>query len=159
MYGVGLAIESRGDPRPSAARLRLAVGQTPSESLARLLAEASTGDVAANERLQNAFAYDMVDAFDAADGVPRLEEELHLRGFASAPGEQYVETVMEGDPMQEVRLPEPPPRAPEDEDAARRRRREEGRRGARLGDEKRKLEFGRKRYDDVADEFARSKRS
>jgi hypothetical protein len=126
--------------------VQLSVGQTAQESLARLLAGAVGGDLAAVERLQTAFGYDIVDAFDAVDGVTRIEEEIHLRGFASQPGEHYVERVKAGDAMEQVAAPQAPP--PEHKDTKANQ--------AKSG--RHRIEFKRTRYDDVLDEFSRSTR-
>lgn len=143
LYGV--FPDARGpDPRPAATdvKLKLAVGITGAESLSRLIADGLTGDRAQAERLLTAYSYGQLDAFEDPDGVPRIEEELHVRGFVATPGGYKVEQVRAGDPMDAV---------PEAQDR-KKRRREEKRRGRE--EKSAALEFSTSKYDDAVDEFA-----
>jgi len=74
------------------------------QAAARLIAELLPGgDDLLEERLQTAFAYGLVDRFEQTDGLPALEEELHGRAFASAPGGDPVsERVRSGEPFAPV---------------------------------------------------------
>lgn len=144
VYGIFAGVGGREDPKPASADLRVAVGGTASESLARLVADALGGDLAATERLQTAFAYELVDTFDRPDGIPRLEEEIHLRGFGSAVGGARVEQVRTGDPLEAAPGGKPKGSGPPPRDRGR--------------GKKPRLEFTAARYDEVLDQFARATR-
>jgi hypothetical protein len=150
IYGISPDGDARGDTRPDPADLTVALGGTPAEALARIAAFGLPQDEAAAERLQTAFAYDLADTFDRLDGVPRLEEELHLRGFRSAPTEVIEEQVRTGDPLEAAPgAKEEQPRRDEDEDA-------DGAEGNERG--RTKLDFETRRYERVLDKFARKTR-
>ena len=144
LFGVFPDGGTGGDPRPAAQDVRVAIGGTASESLARMVAGALGDDESAAERLQTAFGYDLTDTFDKLDGVPRLEEELHLRGFHADAGDRREETVRAGDPLTEA-----PGSAPRVDEPAE---------GGGRGHAKTRLEFTQRRYDGVLDTFARQTR-
>ena len=99
IHGVTIDPAARRDPRPVANDVRLAVGATGNESLAATLAAAMSGDAELNERLQTAFGYGLIDAFEDPDGVPRLEAELHARAYGSEHGGFREERIRAGDPI------------------------------------------------------------
>jgi hypothetical protein len=103
IHGVRVLADARRDPKPDASSVRIAVGGTGTESLAALIANGLPGDPEVAERLQTAFGYGIVDAFEEVDALPRIEEEIHQRGFGSEPGGSRDERVRAGDALAELR--------------------------------------------------------
>ncbi|HET9564436.1 MAG TPA: hypothetical protein VFP27_07995 [Mycobacterium sp.] len=99
VHGVRLSPAGRADGRPAADSVRVGIGATGTESLAALVAADLPGTDDDQERLQTAFAYGILDRLDDADGIPRLEAELHARAFVSAPGGWREEQILVGDPI------------------------------------------------------------
>ena len=99
VHGVRLDPAGRADGRPAADSVRVGIGATGTESLAALVAAELPGTDDDQERLQTAFAYGILDRLDDADGIPRLEAELHARAFVSAPGGWREEQILVGDPI------------------------------------------------------------
>lgn len=76
---------------PSAAGIRVALGNTVTEALARLVA---TGDDRPDEtRILEAFQLNGLTLLNEPDGAARVDALLHAREFGSVPGEQYTETI------------------------------------------------------------------
>jgi hypothetical protein len=81
--------EPGGPPDPSS--IRVAMGNTVTEALARLVA---TGDNRPDEtRILEAFQLHALTLLNEPDGAARVDSLLHAREFGSVPGEQYTETV------------------------------------------------------------------
>jgi hypothetical protein len=76
---------------PSAANIRVAMGNTVTEALARLVA---TGQNRPDEaRVLEAFQLNALTLLNEADGAARVDAVLHARQFGSVPGEQVTETI------------------------------------------------------------------
>jgi hypothetical protein len=76
---------------PSADGIRVALGDTVTEALARLVA---TGDNRPDEtRILEAFQLNALTLLNEPDGAARVDALLHAREFGSVPGEQYTETI------------------------------------------------------------------
>jgi hypothetical protein len=142
LYGVSPSATGV-DPRPAPSAVTVAVGSTGADSLARLIAEAMGDGRERAERLLTAFSYGIVEALEQTDGVVRLEEELHVRGFVSSPAGYKVEQVRGGDPLETQ---------PEVRDR-KEHRREAKREERRAREREAKLEFSNKRYDDALQAF------
>jgi hypothetical protein len=151
-YGISPDGVAREDARPDPEDLTVALGGTSAEALARVAALSLAGDEAAAERLQTGFAYDLADAFDRLDGVPRLEEELHIRGFRSTPTEVVEEQIRTGDPLSEA------PGAEEEEATQAGPEEEEEERDGDRERKRPKLDFETRREAEVLDRFARKTR-
>jgi hypothetical protein len=81
--------EPGGPPNP--AGIRVALGNTVTEALARLVA---TGDNRPDEtRILEAFQLNALTVLNEADGAARVDALLHARQFGSVPGEEYTETT------------------------------------------------------------------
>ena len=81
--------EPGGPPNP--AGIRVALGNTVTEALARLVA---TGDNRPDEtRILEAFQLNALTVLNEADGAARVDALLHARQFGSVPGEDYTETI------------------------------------------------------------------
>jgi len=81
--------EPGGPPNPSS--IRVAMGNTITEALARLVA---TGDNRPDEtRILEAFQLNALSLLNEADGAARVDSLLHARQFGSVPGKQYQETI------------------------------------------------------------------
>jgi hypothetical protein len=146
LYGVDPSVSAASDPRPDPSAIAVSVGATGAEGLARAIAAgAEDQDRAEIERLLTAFSYGRLDAFESADGLATLDEELHLRAFVGSPGGTRMEQIRTGDP-----LPEPPP----DED----RKRELEERERERREQGPELRFSEQRYTETADEFAEKTR-
>lgn len=145
LHGVHPTGGTRPDPKPTdPAGLAVAMGGSDAEALAALVASRTPDTSAASERLLTAFAYGTLDTLDDPDGVVRLDEELHVRGFASQPGGLTSERVRAGDPLA-------PPEAPEEAPARGPKRAPPKRREARM-------DLDRQSYDDVLQQFAEQTR-
>ncbi|HEY2940096.1 MAG TPA: hypothetical protein VGJ27_09805, partial [Gaiellaceae bacterium] len=142
---------ARSDPKPDGAAVRIAVGGTGTESLAALVAPGLPGDPEVAERLQTAFGYGIVDAFDEVDALPRLEEELHRRAFGSEPGGFRDERVRAGDALAELRGSGEPVRDPRRDVLA-----SEAAEIATAAEVR--FEFRARRYADVLEQFVRQTR-
>lgn len=104
IYGVRIAENNLGDQRPSAESVDFSVGQTGTESLAVLISEKQTASNAAEiERLHTAFQYGAIDTIEEDDAIPRLEEEMHRRGFESQSGGFIIEKIRAGDAFGDLR--------------------------------------------------------
>lgn len=98
---------SGADERPPSSGVAAAIGATQVEGVAALLA-ARVGDNASTaERLQTAFGYGVLDAFDQPDGPTRLEEEMHAQAFASMPDGCITEFVRAGNAFGHLRPQRP----------------------------------------------------
>ena len=150
IHGVRLDPAARSDPKPDPAAIRIAVGGTGTESLSTLVARGLPGDPVVAERLQTAFGYGVVDAFEDVDALPRLEEELHRRAFGSEPGGFRDERVRAGDAFAGLRGGPPRPRGPLADVLA---PEAVGVATARVS-----FEFHARRYGDVLEQFTRQTR-
>ncbi|GLY99560.1 hypothetical protein [Actinoplanes sp. NBRC 103695] len=106
VYGVRTE-EPPPDQRPDATRVRVAIGESAEQAAAAMLASA-LGEPE-TETLHAAFHLGLADTLGEPDGPAQVEAEMHAAGFASAPGEEIVERVLDGDPFEGVR---PPPATP-----------------------------------------------
>ncbi|MGF1668206.1 MAG: hypothetical protein ACFCVC_18255 [Acidimicrobiia bacterium] len=93
VYGVTLNQTKPTDRKPAPGSVRAAIGQTGAESLSALLADNLGGMETAAERLQTGLLYGLAEALDEADGVARLEEEMHRRSYESIHGGTETEWV------------------------------------------------------------------
>ncbi|MFG6197850.1 hypothetical protein [Nonomuraea sp. JJY05] len=106
IYGVGRQVDPSPDPRPDPAVPRVAIGSTSEEALAALVCgELGTPEA---ELLYQAFGYGLAETLGDPDGLARLEEELHTRGFVARPGSSHQERIVVGDPFTGVRPATPP---------------------------------------------------
>lgn len=94
--------EEPGGP-PDPAGIRVALGNTVTEAMARLVA---TGDNRPEEtRILEAFQLNALSILNDADGPARVDALLHAREFGSVPGEPYTETIWQ--PPTSVNQPPP----------------------------------------------------
>ncbi|MFE9999690.1 hypothetical protein [Streptomyces avermitilis] len=106
VYGVHADSASAVDPRPEPGAPRVAIGATSAEALAALVAgELNRPDT---EILYQAFAHGLATTLGEPDGLPRIEEEIHARGFVARPGAARAERVATGDPFTGLRPTTPP---------------------------------------------------
>jgi hypothetical protein len=102
IYGVDTRGDQERDPRPGPGDVTLGVGPTDVESLAAMIAAGTEGG-SLGERLQTAFGYGLLDTFEQPDGIPRLDEEVHRRGFVSqSGGTPREERIRAGDPFADI---------------------------------------------------------
>ncbi|HVT97276.1 MAG TPA: hypothetical protein VHE33_07185, partial [Acidobacteriaceae bacterium] len=82
--------EEPGGP-PDPAGIRVAMGNTVTEAMARLVA---TGNNRPDEtRILEAFQLNALTVLNDADGPAKVDSLLHGRQFGSVPGEPYTETI------------------------------------------------------------------
>ncbi len=107
ILGVPVAGIGKGDRRPAAEDLTVALGHQEDDVLAALARDSSTteAEARASERLLSGFTLQKINRLNAPDGVVEIEEAEHAGGFAALPAgmagdDRYLEPAQ--------RHPQPP---------------------------------------------------
>ena len=110
------------DNKSVAKRVNVAVGNTFADALSTLIRqkakEAGAENPVLEERLLEAFQYDLLKTFEEPGGSARLDVEMHNRWFGKSPGGKRW--IVVDDPPADTAKLEPPPKVPPAEQKKRR---------------------------------------